>query len=67
MYSGVDLTVSHVILYFHSLPVILPLLVHVLLNFSSVFSRGQALVSLSQEEGQEGWGNTLGQVLGCKG
>lgn len=38
MHDGADLTVSHVILYFHSLLVILPLLVHVLLNCTSVFS-----------------------------
>lgn len=37
-YSDVDPTVSHIILYFLSLSVILPLLVHVLLNFSHVFS-----------------------------
>lgn len=38
MHDSADLTVSHVILYFHSLLVTLLLLVHVLLNCTSVFS-----------------------------
>lgn len=54
MYRGVDPTISHIILYFHSLPVILPLLVHVLLNFTSIFSRGQALVSPARRKGKRG-------------